>query len=417
MSKKVIPILACCLVVCAAIFVIFFKRTYDSNHSIQAVNNSERTNRSNVSDNVDETRKSEQSEHQKVVEGLEGIYRGLEKLGASRAGSIKATLQAAVDSGDTGIIRRAFNEAIYGRVAIMAESQKALESFLTSTNLFARYFAAETLIKIGASSGVEVLIDLVGEKDPVIVDGIDLRIEAGKVLGKFGIDAASDDLLALFSRTRDSSLLRPIASLGLSPVEAQEWRYVESALAIERYAMRDDQRFLSDIETTFNSTNDADVKNAAAWALARMTGDTQYVEFLIEAAMPAVQAFGRTSYSESTMAVKYLGSIDMPEAVEFLERTLWSANPIVVEYSTVSLLFNQSQPSAIAEESFLRHANEKSQMIDVTLTMQIAAKLDDHVVGGLSSDVRSSEAWRYFVVARNEWPIENWIHNYVASYD
>jgi HEAT repeat protein len=365
--------------------------------------------------------KSIDTEHKENVrKGLEAIVEGLKKMGATEVPPIADQLKAAVTSGDSGTMLRAFNEAIYGRFAKMSEAIPAIKPYLNTTEPYVRYLAAETLLRVGDPSGIETLLRLVERDDAVSQGTRDLRLAAATALSTFSATKAAESIRGLYSRTKEGEALDALVTLGFRPVGADSWPFVSGALAIEGYAKVGSTKFVPHITETFEKNNDPATKSAAAWALARMTGSEQYVSVLSEAARPAIERKekGGLSYDDSTKALKYLGSVQSPQAVKVLEQALDSQNPVAVQYATVNLLFNQPGGSQKAEQLIVREFETSPQMLGTDLAMQIASKSYNPKVRAAARSFATrtgSDRWRYWGVERADWPVQNWIYDYTVT--
>lgn len=361
---------------------------------------------------IDETHK------QHVRTGLEAIIDGLKKMGAKEVPSTAASLKAAIATGDQKTMLRAFNEAIYGRFAQMSEAIPAIKSMLDSPEPYVRYLAAEALLRVGDPSGIDTLLRLVKSDEVHPYETGDLRFVAAAALSAFNVDGAAESIRGLYSKTKEGELLRSLASLGARATEADSWNYVPSSLAIEHYAKEGSTRFVPQIKETFEQSSDSATKNAAAWAIARMTGEDQYVIYLSEAARPAFSSANQSSFNASTSALRYLGSIQSPHSVRILEEALQSQNPVIVRYAAVNLLFNQSGGSEKAEHFILSELRTSPRMLGTDLAMQIASKLDNPEIRAAAQSFAqrtASDRWRYWGVERANWPVQNWIHDYVVT--
>lgn len=161
-------------------------------------------------------------------------------------------------------------------------------------------------------------------------------------------------------------------------------------------------------------------KIAAAWALAHMTSDEKYINFLSESARPAIEsnASEGLTYDNSTEAIKYLGSVQHPQAVSVLESALESQNPVVVQYAAVNLLFNHPNVSKKAEQLVLGEFKSSPKMLGTELAMQIASKsgsAEIHQAAEAYARRTGSDRWRYWGKERSDWPIENWVYDYVVT--
>ena len=368
------------------------------------------------------------TEHKENVrKGLEAIVEGLKKMGATEVPPIADQLKAAVASGDSGTMLRAFNEAIYGRFAQMSEAIPAIKPYLNSPEPYVRYLAAETLTRIGDKSGVEGLMNFISEDDPILNNEIDLRIEAARLLGKYGDERASSGLLKLYGSTKSGGVLNALARIQASNpsanllseiTERQSPGFVAFNLGLVglpqgESAARD---ALKDPKVPSNEVNET--RLIAAWALTKNLNDGVAQIHLIESARPAIERKekGSLSYDDSTKALKYLGSVQSPQAVKVLEQALDSQNPVAVQYATVNLLFNQPGGSQKAEHLVMREFETSPRMLGTDLAMQIASKSENPQVRAAAQSFAArtgSDRWRYWGVERADWPVQNWIYDYM----
>ena len=339
--------------------------------------------------------------------------------------STASTLETAVKSGDPGAITRAFHDAIYERFADMTESLPAVRRFLDDPNPLVRVLAAETLYTAGDHSGYSALIALVRAAEPRMDGEQDLRTRAGNILAKFRERQAAAEVFDLYRRTKGSSLLGSSVDLGATDAltVVTQHGYVQSHYSIERYARLCPPEFIPKLVTTFSAATEPRVKNAAAYALARLTGEQSYVEHLAHAAQPAIDAKPRSGefiYNESSKALMYLGSIHSPRAREVLEGALHSSNGVAVQCAAVNLLFNQPGESPNARQIVLRQLAGVPLVFDSwENTFQVATRLDNPEIraAGEAFDRRSSvRSWHLWSVTRKSWPIYNWIDNYVQDF-
>lgn len=375
------------------------------------------------------TQKVDQAHKEEVREGLETIFEGLKKMAAVKEmPTAMETLSNAMASNDPDIIRRAFHEVTYGRFAQMSKSISAMKTYLDSPTPYVRYLAAEALLRVGEQSGVKVLIELTSNEKQVLFEGSDLRVQSARILGNHGISEASPALSNLYKNTEEGSVLNALvhtqASASEQLINAIKAKRSPSFVALNLGLINaeGEKAFL---EETF--TNPAvpniykeQTKTAAAWALARITGNEKYINFLNESARPAIAADASQglTYDNSTKAVKYLGSVQHPQAVSVLESALESQNPVVVQYATVNLLFNQPSRSGKAEQIILDELQDSPRMLGIELTMQIASKSNNPEIRQAAETYArrtGSDRWRYWGKERSDWPIENWVYDYVIT--
>ena len=367
------------------------------------------------SEEIDEAHK------ENVRKGLAAIIEGLKQRGMLREVPHVATqLQDAIQTKEDAVIHRTFQDVIYSPLARMNEVIPAIKTYLDSSEPYVRYSAAEALLQAGDHSGVETLLQMVQSDEPIRQGKRDLRISAAHLLAKYGVTFTESAIFDLYQRTSGSGLLSSLSQLRSTSVldVFKKNGYHENMHSIERYGIAGNKAFGMQMETTFEQSNDPATKNAAAWALARMTKKDQYVDFLIKSARPAIERkkTGSLSYDDTTKALKYLGSIQSPQAVRVLESALESQNPVAVQYATVNLLFNQPGGSEKAEQVVLRELQNSPLILGGTLTMQIASKLDNPQIRAAAESFAKrtgSDSWGYWGVERADWPIQNWIYDYV----
>jgi HEAT repeat protein len=285
-----------------------------------------------------------------VKQGLEAIFEGLKQAGAKEVTPVANRLRDAVDSKDHAKVTYAFHEAIYDTFAKMSVVLPAIREYLAHADPFVRYSAAQALARAGDPAGSPALLAIVRASAPLPEGAQDLRVEAARVLGKFREEAAGHDVVALYKSTSGSGLLTALATLGEKEIipELEQRGFNANEYSVIRYGMIEANSFIPKIAATFTAMGTPEFKNAAAWALARMTGDKSYVNYLADAAQPAIEAApngGEQRFDQSAAALKYLGSLQDPKAIQTLESALRSQNPVAVQYAVVNLLFNQPDSS------------------------------------------------------------------------
>lgn len=361
----------------------------------------------------------EDEQRKAMVQFLAGIADGMKKAGIPEMPSVAESLRSAVESNDHGEIVRAFHEAIYGRWQKMNEVLPAIRSYLRHPDPFVRYTAARSLYTAGDRSGYETLIEMVNADQAILEGSQDLRVEAAQILAKFREREAASAIIALYGKSKAGGLLSSLATLGVRTPEAVRFPFVPSDLAITEYAKIGAVEFLPQIAATFQHSTDSQIKNAAAWALAR-SGRVDYANYLAQAAQAAINANPRGSqkFDSSTEALRYLGSLQLPVAKQTLERALYSKNPVAVQYAVVNLLFNQPGESEKVKQVVLRELRGEQRKLGAELLLNIASKLDDPEIraAGHAFDQRSGgRSWKLYAVERRQWPIYNWIDDYAVA--
>jgi HEAT repeat protein len=361
-----------------------------------------------------------QEQQNDVTNFLTAFTEGMKKAGIQVAPSIAEQLRQAVATNNHTEIVRAFHEAIYGRGQKMAEVLPVVREYLSATDPFIQYTAARTLYTAGDRSGFETLLRMVSSRDTIPEGKQDLRVEAARELAKFREKEAVGSIVELYRTTAGGGLLSALSTLGGQEIvsELQRQSFYANKFSIVRYGILEIQTFVPQIAATFQQTTDLELKNAAAWALAR-AGDQNYVQYLTEAAQPAINAAPKDSgtYNESEAALRYLGSLQSPIARQVLESALDSNDSVAVRYAVVNLLFNQVDGSEKARQVVLRELRGEQRKLGAELMLNIASKLDDPEIraAGEAFDQRSGDrSWKLYAVERRQWPIYNWIDEYVV---
>jgi HEAT repeat protein len=365
------------------------------------------------------TQPSRQEQENAMTQFLNTMKESLKKAGVKETPAVAEQLRQAVASKDHGEIVRAFHEAIYGRYQKMSEVLPAVKSYLAEADPFVRLTAARTLYTAGDGTGYETLQAMVTVNEAIPEGKQDLRMEAAHVLAKFREVKAADGIIDLYSQTKDGELLSALATLGIRAPEAKQFPFVSSKLAITEYGKVGASELVPMIASTFEKTTDPKVKCAAAWALARF-GQEGYENYLAQMAQSAINAELKENrkFNESAAALRYLGSLQSPLAKQVLEQALDSNHPMAVRYAVVNLLFNQPVRSEIARQVVIRELRGEQNKLGTELMLNIAAKLDDPEVraAGEAFDQRSgSGGWKLQTTERRQWPIYNWIDNYVIA--
>lgn len=363
-----------------------------------------------------------------VKKGLQAIVEGLKQMGAKEIPPIAEELKAAVASGDAGIMLRAFNEAIYGRFAQMTEAIPALKAYLQSPDPHVRYLAAETLLRVGDKSGVPMLVDTINSKNAVLNGTTDLRFTAARMLGRYNVIEAAQSLSSLYQSTKDTGVLNAQLHLQKKNASKETIAQVVSSRTpgfvlfnLGLAGLPEGETFARDtfMDPKVPSDYATETKMIAAWALARSSGEAQYVNYLIEAALPAIAASkDQTSFNPSTEALRYLGSVQTPAARSVLEEALNSQNPTAVQYATVNLLFNQPGGSQKAEQLVLTELQTTPSKLGTDLAMQIASQLNNPAIKAAAQSFdrkTGGDRWRYWGVERSNWPIQNWVYDYAVT--
>lgn len=373
---------------------------------------------------------SRQEQENAMTKFLNAMNDSMKKAGIQATPAIVEQLKQAVASKDHGEIVRAFHEAIYGRLQRMSESIPAVKVYLSDPDPFVRLTAARTLYTAGDRSGYKALLELITVKEAILDDRQDLRIDAARILCKFRETEASTATFELYKTTKTMSVLNASVRLSLgksSPEVVQTLlQQKHTAFGIFNLSLAESPEVVAPAEELFAnpkvpSNYQQETKNTAAWALIRAGRNEPYMSYLSQQAEQAfenVTPRGReVDTNQYRKAFKSLASTNHPAVRPFLERALGSLSNEIVQCAVVNLLFNQAEASEKARQVMLRELRGEQKKLGVELMLNIASKLDDPEIraAGEAFDQRSGNgSWKLYTTERKQWPIYNWIDDYVV---
>ncbi len=235
----------------------------------------------------------------------------------------------------------------------MSEAISAIEPYLTNSDSYVRYLAGRNLLLIGDNNGAIALLGLVQTKIPIMgIEGEgDIRIRAASILGQFRQTDAAQAIFALYHQSNEGQLIYALelleADQAKTIVEAKG--YYPEVPSMVHYGKVKANTFLPQITLAFQNSSKPDVKAAAAWALATMTGDQNAINYLVQQSKIALSDSDQSRYVDEKTIVFYLGTIQTPEAKQALEAALdgKSRDPSVVRIAAVNLVFNQGGSSKV----------------------------------------------------------------------
>ncbi len=328
-------------------------------------------------------------------------------------------LQAAVATDDNAKIARAFNDMVYAGWP-SDQVVAALRDFLDSSNQFVRYLAGKYLFVVGDQSGYDTLLALVQSNTPINGTGEDARIQAAEALAQFRQIGAAPAIAALYQQTKNGDLISALATLG-SPQAAEltEARgYFSDASSLAFYGQAGATQFIPQIASTFNNTQNPAVKEAAAWALATMTGDAGATNYLIQTAQAGLNNPSQMGSGDEKNVISYIGSIQSPAAKQTLEAALNSSDPGVVQVAALNLVFNQGGADQVNQMVAAELTGTTTPLgLDMALNLasQLLADPKIQAAGQTFSQQDGSGAWQRATVTRADWSTYNWMSGIYIS--
>jgi HEAT repeat protein len=331
-------------------------------------------------------------------------------------------LRQAVASGNPVTISRAFSDAEGSQAWKMKEAIPTMQSYLSNTNPFVRYVAAEKLYLFGDQSGYSTLLALVQSPAPVITDGQDIRIDAATTLAKYRQTDATEAIFALYQQTKNGELIEALQKLAPDQVGKliPPKEYYSDPLAIRDYGLENDRQFLPQITASFQNSSKPDVKAAAAYALATMTGDQAAIDYLLQQSKIGLSGSDQSHYVDEKAIVSYLGTIHTLAAKKALEEALEckDPDPSVARIAAANLVFNQGGSSEV-NQMVVGELTGSLNPLGTDLALNLGYQLIDdpqiQAAGEKFSKYDVTGDWQIYTGDRKNWPIYNWIDNYVIN--
>ena len=342
----------------------------------------------------------------------------MKKMGVKNMPPVENYLRDEIASGDKARMLRAFDDLVYHQYWDKNDVVAALKTLLNDPLPFVRYLAGRDFLIMGDNEGYTALLGLVQSNTPL--DGLsqDVRIDAANILAQFRQTNAITAIADLYKNTPNVQLSQDLANLGAQVPGEPQMAYVASDLAITQYAKARATQFLPKITSTFYKTQNNDVKAAAAWALATMSNNQDAISYLIQQAQIGSSDPALAGSQEVRNAIRYLGTIQTPQAKQTLEAALGSTDSLVVQTAAANLVINQGGSDKVNQlvASELR-GPPNSLGADMALNLAPLLLKDPQVqaAGKAFTQHDGSGAWYRATVIQGTWPVYNWIDSYVVK--
>jgi HEAT repeat protein len=342
----------------------------------------------------------------------------LKQKGIKEMPPVEKYLHDEIASGDKARMLRAFDDAVYHQYWDKSDVVAALKTFLNDPTPYVRYLAGRDFLIMGDNEGYSALLGLV--QSNASLDGLsqDVRIDAANTLAQFRQTDAINAVAALYAKTPNAELSQDLANLGAQVPGENQMPFVASDLAITEYAKAGATQFLPQITSTFYNTQNADVKAAAAWALATMSNNQDAISYLIQQAQVGLNDPSQAGSLSVRNAIKYLGNIQTPQAKQTLEAALSSTDSVVVQTAAANLVLNQGGSDKV-NQLVASELNGTPNPLGAGMALNLAPQLlsDPQVqaAGQTFSEHDGSGAWQRATVVQGSWPVYNWIDGYVVK--
>ncbi len=322
---------------------------------------------------------------------------------------------------------RALNHFLYKELLQREEIVAGLVPYLRHDDPEVRLRAASGLLMVDDDSGVGVLREMVRSPEPInaadasaefrkavedppewLLKGGDLRTKAAGLLYRYRKVEAAEDIATLARRgvSVGGASLTVLGRSDLLETIERDTRFLfRSAASLVDFGIRGDGESQSRLQEVFETARSPYLRTAAAWSLARLTGDSEYVDYLVD-----------NVGGKDKRVAKYLGSLHTPKATEALVEALGSSDSMTKGYALVNLLFNRPKPhpQAVAK-LFESLENPKSRKkFGWSMVSQCSSLLDNPE---LNRVIRRSwrdsnlKAWE----TRKNWSPYAWLDDYVLE--
>ena len=344
----------------------------------------------------------------------------LQQKGIKEMPPLEKYLRDEIASGDKDRISRAFHDAIYSQYWPMSDVIPVLKGFLNYPDPFVRYLSAQDLMITGDNSAYATLLALIQSNAPIAGIGTDVRIQAAETLAQFRQTDAIPAILAAYQKTHNGNYMADLIKLQAGEVISiiETKGYFADPMAIQDYGQVGVQQYVPQLTSTFYNTQKTDLKEAAAWALATMTGNQDAINFLVQQVRLGLNDPSQTGSVNLRNAIQYLGALQSPQVKPVLESALSSSNSMVVQTAAVNLLFNQGGSDKV-NQMVASELTGSSNSLGADMVLNLAPQLlnDPKVqaAGQNFSEHDGSGAWQRATVVRGSWPIYNWIDSYVIK--
>lgn len=374
--------------------------------------------------------KASQPQSSEVRAGLEAVFAGMEKSGATRFSSAQQALDHALKTKDSRTIVQAINSLVYDSPWSRAEVIEALRSLLANPDPEIKLDGARYLYLIGDDSGRATLIEIMSNTSPILVHSpayssgsYDLRFKAAEIASKYRDKEAKSAILDLYLATRSRTLLHCLINVGVE----NAGQLVKDALGnqpsdrlMELYGMAkfaSESPYMKSVQR--DDTLDMPTRLAAAWANAQVSNDegsAKFVRDFVESQIPGLTV----DLSLARKAVQYLGTLNDAASISLLERiTKQSGSTDLVGVAAANLILNHSGQSNAGTELVIAELTSTPTKLGIDLAVKLAASSSDPRLSqaGRSFDARrdGEKIWKQQGADRVSWSLWGWADDYVLT--
>ena len=307
-------------------------------------------------------------------------------------------------------------------------------SLLEHENRSVRFKAIYYLYLFGAADDayselVKILNNPFGETPE---DRLSDQKGAFELLVKFRDTRAKEELLRFFeayeSRAELISKLTPLGFSELLP-EINNQRERTGYSYATNLAKLAPNKYILEIQNEFENTRHETLKPELAKALYESTKDFEYLNYLKSLADVAINDYpdepnkrkGRTTTDLPSISLKQLASIKSPEVKEYLEASLESENPVVVEIALVNLLLSHGD-SPKAVNKLKEVVGDRESKVSEDTKLRLAFEVGDPEVLRVFKETYDkqyqgpSNYWWKYSNHHQYQSIYYWIDNYTVDY-
>jgi len=338
-------------------------------------------------------------------------------------------MDSAVSAGNHGEISRAFHAATYNKRSGLESTRRSLKRYLEHSAPVVRFLAAKNLYVLGDASGYDALIKIIQSSDSALLHKRDLRLWAIDLLRQYREKRATPDIYRFFTQTKSIDAFNALLRLEgknapVDPLSAYPDARPYPSTTVFSLALKNPLLATELASETFEDPKCPDIyaersRQIAAWALLRAGAGEPYFSYLRDQAEKAISGDRPPANKDTNQyrkAFEYLASVNGSPVKEVLVRALESSDDRVVQVALVNLIFNHNDLPA-SRPRLISELEQRTISLGSEFTLQLVAALDDPELQRAANEftkLDSSGQWRMWSVARKEWPIYNWIDDYVV---
>jgi len=429
--STIIP-LSLVIVVTSSVFFFFVRTKYDSAENTNGQPSDKQESPPNSLPGSAQSKKFveiddqvDAASNEQYAHALKTLFFFLERLSDRVVHSPREKLSEPLENLDYGKISQVLVEIVYQDPWKESKVIEILDELVRHEDKWIRYRAISYLYRMGREDIAKfAAIDLISSPSPVVNPNggdEDLRITLANALGFYRDAELFPSFVTLYKNTASRKLRDDL--MMTSPDEG--WSIIggevpprASKTVLEWYGMAKleiQSRFIE--EVFHNETNDAEVRNAAAWALTRLEDHPSARSFIRDyAKRGAGENFGGLPNLKAS--ILYLGTMVDQESVGVLEEIAQnSSSGPVTDVAVANLVINHRSRSEVGKDMVIAELIGGGTPLSRDLAIKLAAYMSDDpevLEAGEKSDRASSvNTWKTEGIGHKDWSFWGWAHHYL----